>query len=329
VRAVSAVALVLFVLVLPPVSNAQQPSRAARIGFLWTSSPDATSECVDAFRQGLHEAGYAEGRNIAIEQRWAADAVQRLDGLVTELVGIGVNIIVTQGTPAAQAAKRATTTIPIVMATSGDPVGTKLVASLARPGGNVTGLSLLVPELNAKRLELAREAKPKVSRVAVILDPTNPELGGAPLGLKETEVAARSLGLQLHILRVRGPEDFGSAFATASSTRADVVIVLPSPILSFHWRPLVDLAIKHRLPAIFGQTPAVEAGGLMAYGPSYADLCRRATGYVDKILKGAKPADLPIQQPAKFDLVINLKTAKQLGLVIPQSLLVRADRLIE
>ena len=149
------------------------------------------------------------------------------------------------------------------------------------------------------------------------MDPTNPDPEGAPLGQKETEVAARSLGLQLHILRVRGPGDFGKVFATASSTRADVVIVLPSPILSFHWRPLVDLAVKHRLPAIFGQTPPVEAGGLMAYGPSYADLCRRATGYVDKILKGAKPADLPIEQPGKFDLVINLKTAKQLGLSIP------------
>src|ERR1043166_7654913 len=199
-RSASAVALLLFVLTSPLIANAQQPSTAARIGFLWTSSPEATSECVDAFRQGLHEAGYAEGRNIAIEQRWAADAVQRLGGLATELVGLGVNVIVTQGTPAAQAAKRATATIPIVMATSGDPVGTKLVASLARPGGNVTGLSLLVPELNAKRLELVREANPKASRVAVILDPTNPDAGGGPLGQKETEVAARSLGLQLHIL---------------------------------------------------------------------------------------------------------------------------------
>jgi putative tryptophan/tyrosine transport system substrate-binding protein len=325
----SALAFLLSILTSPLVAVAQQPARAARIGFLWTSSPEATSECVEAFRRGLHEAGYAEGSNVAIEHRWAADAVQRLGGLATELVDIGANIIVTQGTPAAQAAKRATTTIPIVMATSGDPVGTKLVASLARPGGNVTGLSLLVPELNAKRLELVREANPKVSRVAVILDANNPDSGGTPLGQKETEVAAHSLGLRLQILRVRGPEDFGKAFATASSTRADVVIVLPSPILSFHWRPLVDLAVKHRLPTIFGQTPPVEAGGLMAYGPSYADLCRRATGYVEKILKGAKPADLPIEQPTKVDLVINLKTAKQLGLSIPQSLLARADRLIE
>jgi len=270
-----------------------------------------------------------EGRDVFIEHRWAADVVQRLDPLAAELVRIGVNIVVTQGTPAARAAKRATTTIPIVMATSGDPVSTKLVASLARPGGNVTGLSLLVPELNAKRLELLREANPKVSRVAVIVDPTNTEPGGAPLGQAETEIAARSLRIQLDILPVRSPAEFGSAFAAARTARADFVVVLPSPILSFHWKPLVDLATKHRLPTVFGQRPPVEAGGLMSYGPSYGNVCRRAAGYVDRILKGAKPADLPIEQPTTFELVINLKTAKGLGLTIPQSLRLRADRLVE
>jgi len=205
----------------------------------------------------------------------------------------------------------------------------KLVASLGRPGGNVTGLSLLGPELNAKRVELLREALPKISRVAVITDPTNTEAGGAPLGQEETQITAHSLGLQLQVIRVHGPDDFPQAFAAARRAPADAVIVLPSPILSFHWKPLVDLAAKHRLPTMFGQRPPVEAGGLMSYGPSYADLFRRAAGYVDKILKGAKPADLPVEQPSTYELVINLRTAKALGLPIPQSLLLRATRLIE
>ena len=328
-RAASVAAIVLCVLASPLASNAQQPPRAPRIGFLWTSSPEATLEYVEAFRQGLREAGYAEGRNIFIEHRWASEAVPRLDGLATELIGTGVSIIVTQGSPAAQAAKRATRTIPIVIATSGDPVGMKLVASLGRPGGNVTGLSLLGRELNAKRVELVRETNPKISRVAVIVDPTNTESGGTPLGLEETEITAHSLGLQLQILRVHSPDDVAKAFAAASRARADAVIVLPSPILSFHWKPLVDLAVKHRLPTMFGQRPPVDAGGLMSYGPSYADLFWRAAGYVDKILKGAKPADLPVEQPSKYELVINLRAAKALGLTIPQSLLLRADRLIE
>ncbi len=328
-RSGSVAVLVLCVMASPVASNAQQPSSAARIGILWTSSPGATSECLEAFRGGLRETHYAEGRNVVIEQRWAADAVQRLDALASELVGIRVQIIVTQGTPAARAAQGATRTIPIVMATSGDPVATKLVSSLARPGGNITGLTLMAGELNAKRLELVREANPKGSRVAVIVDPTNPDSRGAALGQAETEIAARSLGLQLHIVGAGGPDDFAKAFAAASSARADFVIVSPSPILSFHWKPLVDLAAKHRLPTMFGQRPPVDAGGLMSYGPSYPALCRRAAVYVDKILKGAKPADLPIEQPMKFDLVINLKTAKALGLTISKSLLLRADQLIE
>ena len=328
-RAVTGALFVLCVAAFPVASNAQQRSSAARIGILWTSSPGATSECLEALREGLRETLYTEGENIVIEQRWAADAVQRLDTLASELIGAKVQIIVTQGTPAARAAKQASRTIPIVMATGGDPVGTKLVNSLARPGGNVTGLTLVVGDLSAKRLELVRETNPRASRVTVIVDPTNPEPQGGALGQAATETAARSLGLQLHIVGARGPGEFEKAFAAARAANADFVIIAPSPILSFNWKPLVDLAAKHRLPTMFGQKPPVDAGGLMSYGPNYPALCRRAAVFVDKILKGAKPADLPIEQPMQFDLAINRKTAKTLGLTIPKAVLLRANHLIE
>jgi putative ABC transport system substrate-binding protein len=215
------------------------------------------------------------------------------------------------------------------MATSGDPVGTGLVASLARPGGNITGLALLGPQANAKRLELLREIIPRATRVAVLLDPDNRDSGGGPLGLKETESAARSLGLQLQLLAVRRPTDFETAFEAATRARAEALIVLASPVLGFHRQRLVSLTAKHRLPATYPAREFVEEGGLMAYGPSAADLPRRAAAYVDKILKGAKPGDLPIEEPTKFELVINGKTAKALGLTIPPSLLLRADQVIE
>jgi putative tryptophan/tyrosine transport system substrate-binding protein len=305
-----------------------QTTESARIGFLWTSSPDVTSECLGAFRDGLGRNGYTRS-NVSIEQRWAADVVQRLDPLANELVRAGVHVIVTQGTPAARAARAATKQIPIVMAISGDPVATQLVSSLARPGGNLTGLSLIELELNAKRLELIREVDPKVTRVAALADASNADPAGAPLGLEDTRSAARSLGISLEVFAVSGPEDFPSAFAAAHAARAEFVIVLPSPILSFHWKPLVELAARHRLPTMFGQTSPAHAGGLMSYGPSYPDLCHRAAHYVDRIVKGAKPSDLPIEQPTKFELVINMKTAKTLGLTLPQSLLLRADKVIE
>jgi putative ABC transport system substrate-binding protein len=324
-RAALAAALALGFLAAPLAAEAQPPRKVPRIGFLWMGSP--SEDALDAFRQGLREADYIEGHNIAIEHRSAADAVQRLPELAAELVRSGVDIVVTQGTPAAHAAKRATSKIPIVMAISSDPAGRGLVASLARPGGNITGLTLM--PLGGKRLEMLREAVPNAARFAVIVDSTNAEPGGAPLGLKETEVAARSLGLPLHVSEVRGSTDLEKAFKDAARARADALIVPASPILRFHRKSLVDLAAKYRLPTMYQMTEFAEAGGLMAYGPRDADLFRRAAFYVDRILKGAKPADLPVEQPTKFEFVINMKTAKALGLTIPPSLLLRADRVID
>jgi putative ABC transport system substrate-binding protein len=300
-----------------PGAEAQQAGKVPRVGFLWTSSPELTTRPLDAFRQGLREAGYIEGKNIAIEHRWAADVAQRLPDLASELVRNKVDIVVTQGTPAAQAAKRATTTIPIVMAVSGDAVATGLVASLARPGGNITGLTLL-PELIGKRLELLKEAIPKARRIAVIVDAE-----------PRSAAAARALGSQLQILEVRGHSDFEKAFEAATKARAEALVVSQSPILRFYVQSFVDLAAKNRLPAIYQRREFVEAGGLMAYGPRDADLFRRAAVYVDKVLKGAKPADLPVEQPMRLELVINLRTAKALGLTIPPSVLARADEVIE
>ena len=320
---------VLTVAVVAPLPIDAQPGRVSRVGFLWTSTSQSTADYVEAFREGLRELSYLEGRNIVVEHRWAANVVERLDGLASELVSMKVDVIVTQGTPAAQAARRATGTIPIVMAL-GQPVGSRLVGSLGRPSGNVTGLSVLGSELNAKRLELLRETNPKISRLAMGFDPATTDLDGVPLDApKHLETAARSLGLQVQVLAVRGPNDFEKAFAAAVGARAEALLISPSPVLSFHRKPLVDLAAKHRLPAVYGTREAVEVGGLMSYGPSYPALFRRAATYVDKILKGAKSADLPVEQPTRFELVINLKTAKALGLMIPQSLLLRADQVIE
>jgi putative ABC transport system substrate-binding protein len=242
----------------PLGAEAQQAGRVPRVGFLWTGSPELTTRALDAFRQGLREAGYIEGRNIAIEHRWAADVVQRLPDLASELVRSKVDIVVTQGTPAAEAAKRVTTTVPIVMAISGDAMATGLVASLAHPGGNITGLTLL-PELIGKRLELLKEAIPTASRVAVIVDPTATAPGGTTLGLRETEAAARALGSRLQILEVRGRGDFEKAFEAATKARAEALVVSASPILRFHLKPFVDLAAKHRLPAMYQRREFVEA----------------------------------------------------------------------
>ncbi len=308
------------VFALPLTAEAQPPRNVPRIGFLWTGSP--SKDALDAFRQGLREADYIAGQNIAIEHRSAADVVQRLPELAAELVRSRVDIVVTQGTPAAHAAKRATSTIPIVMAISGDPVRTGLIASLARPGGNITGLAL-GPNLAGKRLELLKEAVPSATRLAVIVDPGAPSFG------LETQAAARSLGLPLHVSEVRGSADFAKAFEAAIQARADALIVSPSPILRFHRKLLVDLAAKYRLPAMYQMREFVDAGGLMAYGPRDADLFRRAAVYVDKILRGAKPTDLPVEQPTKFELVINMKTAKALGVTIPASVLLRADQVVE
>ncbi len=312
----------------PFAANAQQAANIPRIGFLSPSSlsDPRTPRFLEAFRQGLRELGYAEGQNIAIEYRWAEGKWDQLPGLAAELVRVKVDVIVTYTTPATQAAKQATGTIPIVVAAVIDPVVAGLVVSLAHPGGNITGLSQMVPELVGKQLEVLKEVAPKISRVALLSNPANP---AHALALRDVKVAARSLGVQLQLLEARGPSEIESAFAAMTTERAGAVIVLVDSMLIDHRTRIADLAARRRLPTVSATIETAEAGGLMAYGPSVRDMFRRAAAYVDKLLKGAKPADLPIQQPTRFELVINLKTAKALGLTIPQSILLRADQVIE
>ncbi|MBI4610414.1 MAG: ABC transporter substrate-binding protein [Candidatus Rokubacteria bacterium] len=311
---------------MPLAADAQQAGKVPRIGFLYPVSAALASSRTEAFVQGLREFGYIEGQNITIEWRLSEVPADRLSELAAELVRLKVDVIVTGGTPAAFAARKATSTIPIVMSSVGDPVATGLVATLARPGGNITGLSLVSPDLAGKRLELIKESVPGLSRVAILVNLANP-IQKVVLG--QTEVAARSLGMQLQPVDVRDPRELESAFAAMAKRRAGAVIVPFDPIFFSNRRRIVDLAAKSRLPAIYFDKGYVEAGGLMAYGPNIADLARRAATYVDRILKGAKPADLPVEQPTRFELVINLKTAKALGLTIPQSVLFRADHVIQ
>jgi putative ABC transport system substrate-binding protein len=301
-----------------------QPAKTARIGFLWTS--DITPQYREAFLRGLRELGYVEGRDIVIEWRSATNVLQRLDALTGELIALRVNLVVTQGTPAAQAMAKASSTMPVVMAL-GEPSGTGLIDSLGHPGRNVTGLTVLSSELDAKRLELLKQLNPKVSRVAVIFDSTVATWTGARRSSVET--VARSMGMNLQFLPVRAAHEFAQMFNTATQARAEAILVAPSPLLSFQNKALVDLAAKHRLPAIYGNPSAVEQGGLISYGPSYVALFQRAATYVDRILKGAKPADLPMEQPTKFELVINQRTAKAMGINVPRALLLRADQVIE
>jgi putative tryptophan/tyrosine transport system substrate-binding protein len=307
-------------------AEAQRAGKVPRIGILWAYSPSVVSPFAEAFRQRLRGLGYLEGQNVAVEERWAEGRFDRLPSLAAELVRLNVDVIVTASTPAAQAAKQATRTVPIVVTLVTDPVEGGIVASLARPGGNVTGLSLMHPELSAKRLALLKEVIPKVSRVAVFWSSSTPSY---PLILHETEDAARSLGVQLQVVEVRGPTGFANAFSAATRERAGALVVLPDAMFREQQRRMLDLAAKHRLPAMYWSKELVDAGGLMAYGANIPEVYRQAAVFVDKILKGAKPADLPIEQPAKFELVINLRTAKALGLPIPQSLLLRADQVIE
>ena len=309
--------------------EAQQRGTIPRIAVLWNSSPPLVAPLRDAFRDGLRELGYVEAQNIAIEHRYGEDKPERLRQLASELVRLRPAVIVAQGTPSALAARGATSTIPIVMTTAGDPVGSGLVSNLARPDGNVTGLTNLAAELSSKRLQMLKEARPMLSRVAVLWDSTGPAPPADPYGRKATEEAGRSLGLKLQILAVRGLSDFPEVFESAVKAGAEAVVVLPSPILARHRKSLVELAAKHRLPAMYQASEFADAGGLMAYGPSNAALYHRAAYYVDRLLKGAKPADLPVEQPTTFELVINLKTARALGLTIPPSLLLRADQVIE
>ena len=319
------VTLALGTLLAPLAADAQQAGKVARIGYVGVSSASAVPHADEAFRHGLRDLGSVEGQNIAIEYRWAEGQLDRLPDLAAELVRLKVDVIVASSTPTALAAKNATRTIPIVFVTAGDPVGSGLVAGIARPGGNITGLSLLAPEIVAKQLQLLKEAVPQASRVAVLSNPANPYTA---LMVKETEAAARSLGMWVQLLGVRGADAFDSAFSAVTKGRASALFVLFDPFLFAHRTRIAEFANKNRLPAMYPHREYAETGGLMAYGADIRDNFRRAATYVHKILTGTKPADLPVEQPTKFELVINLKTAKALGLTIPQSVLIRADEVI-
>ena len=309
-----------------PAAEAQQPKKVSRIGFLSAVSPSSISPRTEAFRQGLRELGYVEGKSIVIEYRWAEGKFDRMPDLAAELVRLKVDVILSGGPTATRPAKGATGTIPIVMAFDNDPVGSGFVASLARLGGNITGLSTLSPEISGKQLELLKEIVPRLSRVAVLIISKAP---GTAQALKEMELAAGAFGVKLQYLEVRDPKDIETAFRAASKEGADAVIVLPSPVTLSQRRQVVDFAATRRLPGIYWATEFVEAGGLMTYSVSFTDLFRRTATYVDKILKGAKPADLPVEQPTKFEFIINLKAAKQIGLTIPPNVLARADKVIK
>jgi ABC-type uncharacterized transport system substrate-binding protein len=311
----------------PLAARAQQPAaKVPRIGFLGNSTADLEANLVGPFRDGLRALGYEEGRNIVIEYRWAEGEYERFPALIAELVASNVDVIVTAGTPASLAVKKATTTIPLVMVAVGDPVATGLVASLARPGGNITGLTSISSEMEGKRLELLREVVPKVSHIAVLWNAASPiqviEEG-------EVRAAAGVLGIKMLSLGVRTREEIDDALATIIRERPDALLVLADRLFLHHRTRIIDFAAQERLPGVHAYRELIEAGGLMSYGPSYADMHRRAAAYVDKILKGAKPADLPVERPVKFELVVNLKAAKALGLTIPPSVIFRADEVIE
>jgi putative ABC transport system substrate-binding protein len=313
--------LTLSLLAAPFTVTAQERSKVPRIGIL-TPAAGASTPLWEAFRQGLRDLGYVEGQNIVLEYRFAAGQNERLPALAAELVQLQVDLIVTNSGAGAQAAKDATETIPIVTTTSGHYV----VASLARPGGNITGLTLMTPELGGKRLELIKDALPHVSRVAVLQNVGNPVSADE---LREVEAAAHGLGLQLHALAVRHPDELDSVFAAMTREGAEALIALADAVFWYHRTRVVAPAAQHRLPAVFDAREFAEAGGLMTYGPSVPDSYRRAAVYVDKILKGTKPADLPVERPVKFELVINLKTAKALGVTIPPALLFQADEVLQ
>ena len=310
----------------PLAARAQQAGKVHRIGVLETISTTLNVANFYALREGLRQLGYAEGQNLVIEYRSADGRDDRFPGLARELLALKVDVIVTRGTPAAKAVKNATSTVPVVMMASGDPVGVGLVTSLARPGGNITGLSAIVGELSPKRLELIREIVPGLARIAVLANTSN---DAVRRDWARIETAARSLGVQSQLLDLRESDALGPTFDDASARRADALVVVIDAITQANQQRIVDLAMKHRLPAIYSSREFVDAGGLMSYGVSYPDLYRRAATYVDKILKGTKPADLPVVQPTKFELVINLKTAKALGIGVPPTLSARADEVIE
>jgi putative ABC transport system substrate-binding protein len=324
-KKVTLLALGVLLLVLHFPAQSQQPARIPRIGILIAASTSFYSARVEALRQRLGELGYVEGKNIVIEYRYAEGKLERLPDLAAELVQLKVDVIVTAPSPGALAAKKASATIPIVFSDAADPVGAGIVSSLARPGGNITGLSVMGQDLDGKRLELLKESFPKVARVALLW-----QSGGqrGNLVLTDMEAAAKALGLKLQSLPVRSIDDFDSAFARAKRDGAQALITTPNPFINTQHRQVLDFAAKNRLPAMYPTSEWVEAGGLMSYAPNFADLWRRAADFVDKILKGAKPADLPVEQPKKFEFIVNLTAAKQIGLTIPPSVLYRADRVI-
>ena len=316
--------LLVLCFLVPWSAGAQPPGAVPRIGLLEIGSLAGRAPLWEAFRQGMRERWYVEGQTVVFESRGADGSSERLAALAAELVRLKVDVIVASGSLAVQVARQATASIPIVMAASGDPVGLGLVASLARPGGNVTGVSTQLGELSAKRLELAREVVPEASRIAILGD-----AGTIGIVVRETQAVAQALGVRLHAVSVRGPAELDGAFSTIARERPAVLIVSPSVMFFGEGRRLADLAVTHRLPTVHASREYAEAGGLIAYGSEIAESYRRAAGYVDRILKGARPGDLPIEQPTKFELVINLKTAKALGLTIPPSVLARADEVIE
>jgi ABC-type uncharacterized transport system substrate-binding protein len=307
-------------------AGGQESGRVYRVGFLFAGNPPAVASRIKAFREKLVELGYAEGKNLAIETRYGEGRGDRMPALATELVHLKVDVILTAGPTDTRAAKNATNTLPIIMAQDSDPIASGFVASLARPGGNITGLSTLSPQISGKQLELLKEIVPKLSRVAVLRNPTEP---GNAETLREMQLAGEAIAVRLQYLDVREPVDIANAFAKIANDRANAVIVLRNPVASTHRKRIIDLTAKQRLPAMHVSPDWVEGGGLMSYSLDVLDNYRRAATYVDRILKGTRPADLPVEQPKKFEFVINLKTAKQIGLTIPQSVLYRADKVIK
>jgi putative ABC transport system substrate-binding protein len=307
----------------PHAARAQQAGKIHKIGYL---SPGSRSPVVTPLFDTLRELGWIEGKNVTFEYRYAENRLERLPELAADLVRLNVDVIVAIGTLGPLAAKGATSTIPIVMTAAGDPVGSGLIASLARPGGNVTGMSLMSPDLGGKRLELLKELLPRLSHVAVLWNAANPY---PAIVFKETQTAGRTLGIEVHSLEVRGPDDLDGAFAAVRQQHPDALITVEDPLTGTYRKRIADFAVAEQLPSLHGLSEDVKAGALISYGANLADLLRRAAGYVDKILKGAKPADLPVQQPTTFELVINLKTARALALKVPPTLLARADEVIE
>jgi putative tryptophan/tyrosine transport system substrate-binding protein len=310
----------------PLGARAQQAGKIPRVGFMGNSTAALEANLVGPFRDGLRELGYQEGRNVVIEYRWAEGNYERFPALVAELLAVPVDVVVTAGTPATLAVKKATSTMPLVMIAVGDPGGTGVVPSLARPGGNVTGLSSIAPDLEGKRLELLREVIPKLSHVALFLNPLNPFHTAS---MRQAFAAAQALGIKLQPLEVRTSGELDGAFAAIVREKPDALLILADRVFLHDRKRIMDFATEHRLPSVNAYRELVEAGGLMSYGPSYEDMHRRAADFVDKILKGAKPGDLPVEQPTKFTLILNLKAARALGIDVPPMLLARADEVIE